>query len=183
MYFPSCLCRLPVVSEQELLRSIHQELPLERINGATPAQHSPQQRAQFANNKRVQAVLKRLKDAGTEVFVEPEGVNLDNVKTLLDVVTDWLVLATDIQNPHCLHRQNHDVWGGMLLTPEEARKIVAMAVAKTAMRLKFLNLYREFQDMRAVYSVSPRLKNSLYCWVELSVIRPCLTLLLFVFVG
>ncbi|MCV6575636.1 MAG: hypothetical protein OIF58_07875 [Cohaesibacter sp.] len=143
------LCRLPVVFEQEMLRGIHQELPLERIWGRTPCQHGPQQCAQFASKRRVKAVLKSLEDAGVEAFVEPVGINMEYVKPLLDVVSEWLF---SVFGPFgSLPERNHDVWGGMVLSEREVRQIAAVAVAQTAMKLKFLKMYIDIQTMRRAH--------------------------------
>jgi len=143
------LCRLPVVFEQEMLRGIHQELPLERIWGRTPCQHGPQQRAQFASSRRVKAMLKSLEDTGVEVFVEPVGINMEYVKPLLDIVSDWLFSAFGPDG--FLPDRNHDVWGGMTLSRREVRQIAAVAVAHTAMKLKLLKMYIDIQTMRRAH--------------------------------
>lgn len=144
--FTFCVCRLLVVFAQELLRSIHQELPLERIRGCTPCQHGPKQRAQFASSKRVMAVLRKLQDTGVEAFLEPVGVNMKNVNSLLDVVADWLFSALGPSG--FLHEPNPSVWDGMRLSMMDVHRIVVVAVAQTAMKLKFLNMYIDIQTMR-----------------------------------
>ena len=63
--------------EQELLRSIHEALPLDRIRGRTPPQHDPESRHRFANPQRVQQVMRSL--GMVSVFVPPCGVDMDNV--------------------------------------------------------------------------------------------------------
>lgn len=83
------------------------------------------------------------------VFVPPCGVDMDNVNTLVNVVTQWLVEKTDIRDVKCLQRQNPDTWGGLTLNPEEAHRVATVAVAKTAMKLKFLSMYLEIQRLRS----------------------------------
>lgn len=41
-----------------------------------------------------------------------------------------------------------DVWGGLFLTEEEAQEIVTVAVAKTAVKLKFLHMYQKILEQR-----------------------------------
>ena len=136
-----------VISEQELLRCIHEELPLERITGRNAPKHDRKHCSNFAKTTRVHAVLQLLKrERGIDVFLVPFGVNMENVDTLLNVVTGWLAGATNPKNTTSWHSQNCAVWGGMILTTEEARQIVTAAVAKTAMKLKLLNLYMEIQS-------------------------------------
>ena len=109
LYFPfSFLCVLPwfVGYEQELLRSIHQELPLDRIRGGRASEHGPAGRHQFASQNRVHQVLRDLEiETNLPIFVDPFGVDMDNVGILLRVVTKWLVEKTDLQSNLSLHGQ------------------------------------------------------------------------------
>ena len=135
---------------QELLRSIHQELPLDsRCTGAEREQHTPVHRHKFAAPQRVQQVFKKLQQlqVSVPVFVEPVGVDLNNVSELIRAVTAWLVERAVLQNDICWSRQCPKKWAGFVLTEEEAKHIVSVAVGKTAMKLKFLSMYIKIRDM------------------------------------
>ena len=138
-----------IVYVQELLRSIHQELPLGRITGEKAERHTAQHRHKFANPQRVQQIFKQLQRRPVDgsVFVEPFGVNLDKVNDLLCAVTEWLVDKAVLQHEQCLSRQNPDHWGGLVLTAKEAQQIATVAVGQTAMKLKFLSMYKKIRDM------------------------------------
>ena len=101
-----------VMFVQELLRTIHDELRLERITGKNAMRHSEQEGGRFARPQRVNTLLTHMEDR-TDLdrwFVKPYRINMENLRELVEFMHEWLAVATD---PHSRYNRRLVLQGGL----------------------------------------------------------------------